>query len=145
MTIRTTPPGATIYVDDQLIGTTPVSTDFTYYGVRTIKLMKDRFRTETLQHRFSPPWYQIPPIDFISENIWPTKLRDEHVLDYQLVPQPNVTNKQLRERAEALRSGAQSGYLTPLVPTRESATRSDPAPVNAIPRATASIPQAQTR
>ena len=145
MTIRTTPPGATIYVDDQLIGTSPVSTDFTYYGVRTIKLMKDRFRTETLQHRFSPPWYQIPPIDFISENIWPGKLRDEHVLDYQLVPQPNVTNDQLRERAEALRSSARSGHVSPMVPTGSSTSVADPSPVNAIPQATVSLPQTRPR
>ena len=136
MTIRTTPPGATIYVDDQLIGTSPVATDFTYYGVRTIKVMKDRFRTETIQHRFSPPWYQVPPVDFVSENLWPGKLRDEHVLDYQLVPQPNVTNEQLRERAETLRSSARDGHFTPLVPNATASPGTDSTSVDSLPRAT---------
>ena len=135
MTIRTTPPGATVYVDDQLIGTSPVSTDFTYYGVRTIKVMKDRFRTETIQHRFSPPWYQVPPVDFVSENLWPGKLRDEHVLDYQLLPQPNVTNEQLRERAEALRSNARNGHFTPLVPNTTASSGRGSTSVNTAPQA----------
>ena len=136
MTIRTTPPGATIYVDDQLVGTSPVSTDFTYYGVRTIKVMKDRFRTETIQHRFSPPWYQVPPVDFISENLWPGKLRDEHVLDYQLLPQPNVTNEQLRERAETLRSSARNGHFTPLVPNTTATPAAGTTSVDTPPQAT---------
>src|SRR5262245_3745792 len=34
LTIRSNPPGALAYVDDYQIGTTPVSTDFVYYGTR---------------------------------------------------------------------------------------------------------------
>ena len=34
MTIRSNPPGALVYVDDYQVGTTPVSTDFGYYGTR---------------------------------------------------------------------------------------------------------------
>lgn len=41
MTVRSNPPGALVYVDDYQIGTTPVSTDFIYYGTRKIRLVKD--------------------------------------------------------------------------------------------------------
>lgn len=116
MTIRTTPPGATVYVDEQPIGNTPVSADFTYYGVRTIRAFKDEHRTETIKHRFDPPWYQIPPFDFIAENLWPGEIRDEQVVDIQMVPEPPVTNNELRERGETLRSSAKTGQITPLVP-----------------------------
>ena len=120
MTIRTNPPGAMVYIDDQPIGVTPLSTAFTYYGVRSIKIFKDRFRTETKFHRFSPPWYQIPPLDFVTENFWPFEIRDERVLEFQLVPQAEVSTAALRERGETLRANVRSGTVSPLVPSQQS-------------------------
>ena len=38
LNVRTNPPGALVYVDNQQIGTTPCSVDFTYYGTREIRL-----------------------------------------------------------------------------------------------------------
>src|SRR5207247_4817924 len=48
LTVRTNPPGAQVFVDDQEIGTTPCSAAFVYYGTRKITLMKDGYRTETI-------------------------------------------------------------------------------------------------
>ena len=121
MTIRTNPPGAMVYIDDQPIGVTPLSTNFTYYGVRSIKIFKDRFRTETKLHRFSPPWYQISPLDFVTENFWPFEIRDERVLEFQLVPQAEVSTAELRQRGETLRANVRSGTVSPLVPSQPSA------------------------
>src|SRR5688572_31069760 len=45
LTIRSNPPGARVYVGDEEIGTTPVSTDFVYYGTRRIRLAKDGYET----------------------------------------------------------------------------------------------------
>jgi hypothetical protein len=114
LTIRTTPPGATAFVDDQEIGVTPVSTDFTYYGTRKIQLFKDRFEPVTALQRVPSPWYEIPPLDFLAENLWPFEIRDERVVDVNLMPQQIVPPERLLERAEALRRGAQQGQVTPL-------------------------------
>lgn len=114
MTVRTTPPGALLYVDDQEIGTTPVSTSFTYYGTRKIQLVKDGFETLTVKQTFYPPWYEITPLDFVSENLWPHEIRDEQFLDFQLRPQQIVPAEKLVERAESLRGGARQGYAVPL-------------------------------
>lgn len=116
LTIRSDPPGAVVYVDRQPIGTTPVSTSFTYYGVRTIEVVKDRYQTQTLKRRFFPAWYEIPPLDFISENLWPHELRDERVVEVQMVPQEVVNPDQLRSRAEALRASSRQGQIVPLAP-----------------------------
>ncbi len=118
MTIRSNPPGALVYIDDQEIGTTPVSTYFTYYGTRKVKLIKDGFETVTALETIRPPWYELPPLDFISENIVGRELRDEHVLEFQLQPQRLVPTQELLSRANSLRGGAQQGVLTPepLVP-----------------------------
>lgn len=103
LTIRTNPPGALVYIDDYEIGTTPVSTSFTYYGTRKIRLVKDGYQTVTINHRISAPWYQYFPLDFVSENLVPVDIRDERALDFQLVPQRMVPTELLLERAENLR------------------------------------------
>src|SRR4051812_10525790 len=36
LNVNSNPPGALVYVDNQQIGTTPCSVDFTYYGTREI-------------------------------------------------------------------------------------------------------------
>lgn len=127
MTIRSNPPGALVYVDDFEIGVTPVSTNFTYYGQRKIRLVKDGYETLTVIQPVVPPWYEIPPIDFISENFTPGQIRDQHVFDYQLRPQAVVPTEQLLGRAEQLRRGVQTGVpgqLAPPVP----GTRINPQP-----------------
>ena len=112
--IRSNPPGARGYVDDQEIGVTPVSTSFIYYGTRKIQLLKDGFETLTVKQKFRAPWYQYTPIDFFSENLWPAKIRDERVLDFQLIPMRNVPNQELRSRGEELRLRSRRGIVTPI-------------------------------
>ena len=114
-TVRTNPPGALVYIDDQEIGYTPVSTPFTYYGTRKIQLIKDGYETLTVKQTFNPPWYQIPPFDFVSDNFWPQEIRDERVVDFELIPQQVVPTEKLRERAENLRNSVRQGVVTPLL------------------------------
>ncbi len=114
LTIRSNPPDALVYIDDQEIGYTPVSTPFTYYGTRKIQLIKDGFETLTVYQKFPTPWYEIPPLDFVSENFWPRETRDERILDFQLYPQQIVSPEQIRQRGEQLRASARQGAVTPL-------------------------------
>ena len=106
LTIRSNPPGALVYVDDYQLGTTPVSTDFVYYGTRKIRLVKSGHETLTVLQPIPTPWYEYPGLDFISENLIPGEIRDERVVDYQLQPQMVVPSPQLLERGENLRRGA---------------------------------------
>lgn len=112
LTVRSFPPGAQVFVDDQEVGTTPVSTSFVYYGTRKVTLIKDGYRTETLFQKLNPPWYQIPPLDFVSENLLVQELRDERVVDVQLIPQEIIPQQRLLERAQTLRDGALTGQIT---------------------------------
>lgn len=108
MTIRTNPPGALAYVDDYEVGITPVSTSFLYYGTRKIRLVKDGYETLTVLQPMPTPWYEIPPADFVSENLIFGKLHDQRTFDFLLKPQVVVPTEQLMGRAEALRRGSQS-------------------------------------
>lgn len=104
MTIRSDPPNALVVLDGQEIGHTPVSTSFVYYGEREIKLVKDGYETKTVKQKIATPWYQVFPIDFISEALVPARIRDERNYVYSLEPVVNVPNNQLVDRAEALRA-----------------------------------------
>jgi hypothetical protein len=103
VTVRSNPPGALVYIGKHEIGKTPCSVGFLWYGEREIKLVKDGFETLTVKQWIGAPWYQIPPLDFVSENVYPYKLRDERVFDYQLIPQRVTAVEQLKQRAENLR------------------------------------------
>jgi hypothetical protein len=107
MMIRTNPPGALAYIDDYEIGTTPIATNFTYYGTHKIRLVKDGYETLTLMQNVPPPWYEIFPLDFVSENLVPGEIRDQRCLNYQLTPQLIVPPEQLLARGESLRHGSQ--------------------------------------
>jgi hypothetical protein len=115
LTVRTNPPGAQVFVDDQEIGTTPCSSSFVYYGTRKITVVKDGYRTETIFQKLNPPWYELPPLDFASENLVPREVRDERIVDVQLIPEEVVPVQKLLERAQSLRDNAQRGVITPLI------------------------------
>jgi len=116
MTVRSNPPGALVYVDDYQIGTTPVSTDFVYYGTRKIRLIKDGYDTLTVQQPFPVPWYEIFPLDFVTENLWPWEIRDERVVDLAMVPAGTVPAETVVSRAELARRSAGSGPPVPVAP-----------------------------
>jgi hypothetical protein len=112
MTVRTNPPGATVSVDNQVIGTTPAATSFVYYGTREFRIEKDGYRTETIRRRLNPPWYEYPVLDFISETLWPGELRDERIIDVELVPKQLEPANDVVERADSLRTQSRTGIVT---------------------------------
>ena len=138
MTIRSNPPGARVYVDDFDIGTTPASSAFTYYGTREISVSKSGYETVTLVHRFNPPWYQFPPLDFITEFLIPWQIRDERKIDVQLIPQVVVPTEQLLGRGEQLRAQAAPASHASPVPALQPV-----GPVEAVPRPAQPIPVPQ--
>lgn len=114
--VRSDPPGAAIYIDDQHVGYTPTYVNYTYYGSRKVQLIKDGHETVTVYQRLDPPWYQYPPIDFVSENFVPTEIRDERILDFVLPPLKVYEREQILPGAEALRAQVQQGTVVPLPP-----------------------------
>jgi len=130
LTIRSNPPGALVYVDGVAIGRTPVSTSFIYYGTRTVRLELDGYETVQEDHGIRTPWYQFPPLDFVSDNLTPQDLRDERVLYFELVPMRVVPTGQLISRAGQLRMSSQLGIVAPLpgVPSATGALPTVPLP-----------------
>jgi hypothetical protein len=139
LTIRSNPPGALVFIDDQEIGVTPVSTSFIYYGTRKIQLIKDGYETVTVLRTFKPPWYQWAGIDFITENLVRSEFRDERLIEFKLTPLRIKTNKELVERGIQLRQRVRQGIVTtvPMQPRNLRTLYPQPratTPVNKDPR-----------
>ncbi|MBX3436386.1 MAG: PEGA domain-containing protein [Planctomycetaceae bacterium] len=109
LTIRSDPPGALVELDGVRIGTTPVTTDFTYYATREITLSKVGYETLTIQQPVPPPWYQVPPLDFFSDNFSPVQVTNRHDFTYRLAPQRLIGEDELLDRASGARTRAQVG------------------------------------
>jgi hypothetical protein len=133
MTVRSEPPGALVYVDDYQIGTTPVSTDFIYYGTRKIRLVKDGYETLTVRQPFPIPWYEIFPLDFVTENLWPWEIRDERVVDLAMTPAASTPSESVVARAEQARLAAGSLPPVPAQPQPVAVQPVVPQPIPAPP------------
>lgn len=115
--VRSNPPGALVYVDNQQIGTTPCGVDFTYYGTREIRLVKAGYETLTVNQPIPMPWYQVPPLDFFSENLTPNKIVDNRTVVFDLAPQVIVPTQELVDRANQLRHDTQQYPVAPAAAT----------------------------
>src|SRR6267378_1884662 len=105
MVIVPDPSGAIVYDEkDQPIGAGPVDKPFTYYGKYRFRIAKDGYETLVLEQRVQAPWYELPGLDFISENLIPWTIRDVRwiypKLERAVVRPPELT----LEEAERLRS-----------------------------------------
>jgi hypothetical protein len=102
-----------VYLDDEPIGETPVTTTFTYYGTRKITLEKVDaegrllYERKIVYEKIKPPFYQILPLDFFAEIVLPIKLEDKHYFTYRLDPLQPLPKAERQERvmknAEELR------------------------------------------
>ena len=103
LTVRSEPTNALVILDGQEIGHSPVSVPFTYYGDREINLIKDGYETLTVRQRVTTPWYQYIGLDFVSEVLWPWRIRDQRNYVYQMRPSVMVSTTELLQRANQVR------------------------------------------
>ena len=116
MTIRSNPPGAVVYVDNQEIGTTPISTNFTFYGKRHIRLVKDGYETINDLREIRAPWYQYPVADLVSETMVPGEIQDRRTIQYTLQPKQQITGHQLLTEAQDFRATTRSPSASVVAP-----------------------------
>ncbi len=112
LTIRSDPPGAAVFVDGEEIGFTPTSIDYTYYSTREITLQKAGYKTLTTPVKLSTPWYQVFPLEFVTDNFAFTKINDRREVSYALAPEQLEPRQDLENRANGLRSEALRTEMT---------------------------------
>ncbi len=99
--VRSDPPGARVYVDGEPKGEAPVAVPFTYYGTREVVLRHERHEPVRIVLAVDPPWYQLSPVDFFVEVLWPFTVLDEREVVARLAPAPPPDLDRARERAAA--------------------------------------------
>ena len=85
LTIRTDPPGALVYVNDQLKGESPVSYDFTWYGHYRLTLRKEGYARVDDRRMLRAPVYLWIPLDLVME-LLPMTITDRRHWNYTLTP-----------------------------------------------------------
>ena len=109
ISINTEPQGATVILNDQEVGKSPVKANFTWYGNYDIIIRKPGFKTIQTSHRTKTPWHQYPIIDIFTECLMPFTIHDDHVLEtYVMEPREKLTKEQLLQGAGSMREEAQA-------------------------------------
>jgi hypothetical protein len=101
--VRSDPPGARVYLDREFRGVTPLRIPFHHYGMREVAVEKDGFAPQAESRTLWPPWYQIFPLDFVSECLVPFTLRDRRAYSFTL--------KKSEETGPALGEGDREALL----------------------------------
>ena len=109
LTINTEPEGATVFLNDQDVGRSPVRVPFTWYGDYDIVIRKPGFETIRTNHRIDTPWYEFPGIDIITECLIPLTVHDDRVLEtYVMERQQHPTDQALLQAADDMRQRVQN-------------------------------------
>ncbi len=108
VTITTEPDNATVYLNDQEVGQTPVTVPFTWYGTYDVICRKDGFTTMQQAVKIDAPWYELPGIDLVSECLTPVTYRDHRAHHFVLEPEKLPTKDELLGRASEFRDKALS-------------------------------------
>lgn len=104
MTITTEPAQALVFVNGEEVGRSELTTDFLWYGDYDITIRKEGYQTLQTNWRIKEPWYQVIPLDFFFEVLWPGRLHDGRSRHFVLEPQVAPDVEALAARAEELRS-----------------------------------------
>ncbi len=103
LTVQTEPQGAVVFLNDEEVGPTPVSTDFTWYGDYSVIIRKEGFETVNTNLVLKAPWYQFVPIDFFFDVLWPGHIHDERSAQFTLTPWSPPDASDVVKRAMELR------------------------------------------
>jgi len=108
--IYSDPPGAAVYLDGDKVGTTPCEVSYIWYGTRDLVLELRGYTLIRQQVVLNPPWWQIIPLDLVTDVVIPFTIRDRLAVSYTLETAPvsreevdAVLQKayELRKKAEA--------------------------------------------
>ncbi len=128
LTIRTDPPGALVYINDELKGQTPLSYDFVWYGWHRVMIRKDGYERVEDHKLLRAPVYLWIPFDFFAE-LAPFPIRDLRTWSYALtplnplptpmapplniLPAPQSNTRTLEQRPAAEQTGTTPSPATP--------------------------------
>ena len=85
MYVESSPPGATVIIDGVHKGTTPFEEEFISYGTRFVELEAPGHARLHEVVELETPWWQIPPIDVVTDLLIPIPMRSDHRFEFDMV------------------------------------------------------------
>jgi hypothetical protein len=107
LTINTNPAGAQVFINDEEIGVSPVTTSFNWYGDYNITIRKQGCETLQTHRKLQSPWFDLFPFDFVTQVLYPGRIVDSHEWSFDLKPQKEVGRQELIKDAEQIRNQAE--------------------------------------
>jgi hypothetical protein len=104
LTINTAPQGAMVVLNDEEIGTSPVTVSFEWYGDYNVRLSKEGFETLKTHRKLKAPWYDGFPFDLFAQTLNPDRIVDEYEWTFELEPKKEVSREELIKNAEELKT-----------------------------------------
>ena len=104
LTIKTEPTGAMVTLNDEQIGTSPVTVPFNWYGDYWVRVSKDGYETLDTHRVLKAPLHDYFPLDFVAEFLYPGRIVDACEWTFELSPKQYPTREELIEKARSLQS-----------------------------------------
>lgn len=102
ITITSTPPGATVWLNDVQIGRTPVSAEFTHFGDFDVRLEHEGYEALATHRRARAPWYEWPPID-LAATVLPINIETRINWHFELTLRSAEADAGVVDRAKQMR------------------------------------------
>jgi hypothetical protein len=113
LVIKPDPEDALVFVDGNeiaLVGSEAVYR-YEHYGIHRVLARKPGYEVKEQLVTLDPPWWQLFPIDLVSDVLWPGKIEDRREVELDLRPcetlQDPGISKELMERAHVMEAEAE--------------------------------------
>lgn len=103
LTINTQPQRALVVLNDEEIGTSPVTVSFEWYGDYDVRISKEGFETLKTHRKLKGPWYDKFPFDFFAQLLNPKRIVDSYEWTFELEPKKQISREKLIQKAEELK------------------------------------------
>ena len=103
LTINTEPQGALVTLNDEEIGTSPVTVSFNWYGDYNVRISKEGYETLKTHRKLKRPWYDKFPFDFFAQILSPRRIVDSYEWTFTLALKQYPTREELIQNAEKLK------------------------------------------
>ncbi len=103
LTINTKPQGALVLLNDEEIGTSPVTVSFEWYGDYWVRISKEGYETLNTHRPLKGPWYDKFPFDFFAQIVSPKRIVDSYEWTFELESKKQISREELIQNAEKLK------------------------------------------
>jgi hypothetical protein len=102
LTIVTEPKEAVVWLNDEEIGTTPVTVPFNWYGDYNVRIEKSGYEIVNTHRLLKQPAHDKFPLDFFAEVLWPGTIKDSYTWTFDLQPYQPAAPEELIESADKM-------------------------------------------